>query len=430
MRGLERATPLRWYSLRWSPMGGRDPEPDLHRHRDRTGVPAPFSLGTLPLMALALVLTGAAFFLLAVPLWCAGLPLMLAMVSPHFTSRFVLALAFFFWPALIATHGLTELGHPALPVSLGTALAVLVLPLLMAWLGVVPVSLALLALPVFPASPLFALIDALPVPVSLTGLGLLLLVLMAVESPAAPLTRVFLALLFCAGLGAGHVFADLSAGRTDTRPAQDAWVAHRVPPAITERAGWIRLRDSLPEGAEAILGENLFDQDDAHALAFWRQAAQDRALTLWTGVRAQDGRGTLLRIGPDTTSPGPEPVAAARYGIPGLTGTWGQMPPLENGPDETERIDAGIDWLFCYEALLPWAWVPLLAAGEHSGPPDARAIVVLASDRWLAPLPFHITRRKAARALARMSGREVYFAETGRTVLLRNPYKETANDLD
>jgi len=374
----------------------------------------------LPLLALALALTGGALFLPGVPLWCAGLPLVMAIGAQSFTTRFVLALSFFFWPALAATLGLTALGHPALPVSLGTALAALVLPFLMAWLGIVPVSLALLALPIFPASPLPALADALPGPVSLTGLGLLLVGLLIVERINLPLTRLFLLLLFCGGLGAGHLFAAIYADRIETPQYRLTWIEHPIPPAITERAGWIRLRDSLPGSSEAILGENIFTADDPDARAFWRQAAKDRDLTLWIGVQAQDGRATLLRLVPETTSIDPEPVAAARYGIPGITGTWGQMPPRRSGPTETGRIDAGADWLFCYEALLPQAWAPLLIAHRHPDQVNPRPIVVLASDRWLDPLPFHVTRRKVARAMAHVAGREVYFAETGRTILLRN----------
>lgn len=381
------------------------------------------------MMALALMLTGAAFFLPSIPLWCAGLPLLLAIMARAFTTRFVLALSFFFWPALTATLGLTALGYPTLPVSFGTALAVLVLPLLMAWLGIVPVSLALLLLPTFPANPLLVLIDALPGSPSLITLILPLLWLLIVEALNPPFLRAFLTLLFCAGLGAGHLGAAFSSDQTETRPAPAIWVEQPVPVAITERGSWVRLRDSLAPGSEAILGENLFTEDDVEALAFWRKAARDRNLTLWIGVKARDGRGMLLHLAPDTVSIDPEPAAAARYGIPGITGTWRQMDPRPTAPgdgaDTTTATAApqkhtNPDWLFCYEALLPHAWMPLRRANQQAAPQTPRPIVVLASDRWLTPLPFHVTRRKVARAMADMAGREVYFAETGRTILLRS----------
>ena len=430
MHGIEMLSPplplpLR-RSLRLTPTGRGSKPPKTPRHRqDFARVPPPIAPGMLPLTAIALAVTGGAFFLPAVPLWCAGLPLLAAITAWRFTTRFVLALCFFFWPALVATLGLTALGHPALTVSLATTLAVLILPLLMAWLGIVPVSLALLALPTFPANPVPVLADALPGPISLTGLGLILAGLLVVERITPPLTRIFLTVLFCAGLGLGHLFAAIYADRSAThsspKGAQATWIEHPVPSSITERAAWIRIRDSLPDGTEAILGENLFAQGDLEALAFWRQAARDRNLTLWVGIQAQNGRGTLLRLSPEMTSINPEPVAAARYGIPGITGTWGQMPPLDGKPGETEDIDTAVDWLFCYEALLPRAWIPLLNSGQSRN----RPVVVLANDRWLGSLPFHVTRRKVARAMAGMAGRPVHFAETGRTILLRTPEGDT-----
>ena len=420
MHGSERPHPFQGHSPRWTPIqpDGRPPGPARRKRGFARQVPPPFSLNALPLMAFAIGLTGAALFLPAVPLWCAGLPLLMAIMAQSFTNRFVLCFAFFFWPALTATLGLTTLGHPAPLVSAGTALAVLILPLLMAWLGVVPVGIALLALPTFPASPLPVLADALPGPVPVSGLGLLLVMLMIIEHIPLPFTRGFFTLLFCAGLGLSHFFAWIYADRVEADLPQTAWAEHPVPVSITERAGWIRLRDSLPQGSEAILGENLFAEGDIEALDFWRQAARDRTLTLRVGIHANNGRGMLLRLSPETAAIRPAPVAAARYGIPGITGTWGRMPSLEPGPDPDD--DAGVDWLFCYEALLPWAWVPILVSGGHFDKSTARPVVVLANDRLTGPLPFHVTRRKVARAMAGLAGRRVYFAETGRTILLRN----------
>ena len=365
----------------------------------------------LVIAAVALTLFG--FFHPGLPLWLAGLPLIGAIVMGKPLARAIALTTFLLWPVVASACALVTLGYSALLVWPMAAITLALLAIVAAATGLTPLAVLLSLIAVFPASPVLLIAAALPG----TGLiwPLLLLIGLGFAETHRPLGQRSAAVLML-------VLATLAWGQHYQRPdpPEVAWQSHPEPRMITERARWIALRDSLPPGSRAIFGENIFAAGNHEAAAFWCEAARTNNLTLWIGVMADDGRGQVWRFDPQGCAHpagGATIVHAARYGIPGLTGTWRAMDPVGPGSDPSagSGLNAGPnpDWLICYEAFLPWAWIPVLTAGNPERP-----IVILSNDRAFGPLPLARLRHKVSRAMAALTGRAAFHAETGKTFLL------------
>ena len=372
----------------------------------------------------ALLVTLAGFFQPAAPLWFAGLPLLAGILRGTPYARAGAVAAFMIWPAILCAAGLHNIGLPPFLIWPGAALAVATLAGLAGYIGLAPLALVLTLIPVFPASPLLVLAELLPGfglgGAGLAGLGLLLAGLFCAEF--SPRWRSAVVLLLVGGVIAwGQVRAEPVAPET-------AWSSQAAPRTVTERAHWIALRDSLPIGAQAILGENLFAAQNHEAAAFWCHAARAQNLTLWIGVRGEDRRGQVWRFDRDLCAQptgGPARIHAARYGIPGLTGSSGSLNRTAGsepaaGAAPANAGEAGVIWLICYEAFLPWAWIPALRDAPKGYP-----IVVLANDSAFTTGAVAILRHKLGHALARLTNRPVLQATTGKTFLLRRNPEES-----
>lgn len=344
-----------------------------------------------------------AFFQEEVPFWLAGLPLIAGIWAG---TRLARAAAMFGWlavPAAVSVIGLTGIGHAPELVWPGAAAVVLAVAILAAFTGLALATFGLTLVPFSPASPLVALADVLPG----TGIGGLCLVAGAlawVELLPSFRGRFLLGVL--AALAAVN-----SLEREGFRSPPSPWAELPEPPGLTERGRWIVIRDTLPKGSAAVLGEAVFRADDRSALDFWCRAAEARDLTLFVGVtETWDGtdRGAVWRLDRETCRVGGAPDAAARawLGIPGITGDWLPMPFAGPGA-------SGPHFLICLEGFLPWSWARLAASGA------GRDVVVVSNDGAFGSLPVAVLRRKAAGAMAALLKRGIAHAETGRTLLVR-----------
>lgn len=358
--------------------------------------------------AMLLVLAGPAlaipaFFQEEVPFWLAGLPLLAGIWAG---TRLARAAAMFGWlavPAAVSAIGLTGIGHAPELVWPGAAAVVVAIAFVAACTGLSLAMFGLALVPFFPASPLVVLADVVPG----TGIGGLCLV-------AGALTWVELLSSFRGRFLFAVLVALVAVNRTEFegfRSPPSPWAELPEPPGITERGRWIVIRDTLPEGSAAVLGEAVFRADDRSALDFWCRAAEARDLTLFVGVtetRAGTDRGAVWRLDRETCRPGGTPGIAARawLGIPGITGDWLPM-------SVTDLGQAGPQFLICLEGFLPWSWARLAASGASGD------VVVVSNDGAFGALPVAVLRRKAAGAMAALLKRGIAHAETGRTLLVR-----------
>ena len=344
-----------------------------------------------------------AFFQEEVPFWLAGLPLLAGIWAG---TRLARAAAMFGWltvPAVVSAIGLTGIGHSPELVWPGAVAAVVAIAFVAAYTGLSLATFGLALVPFSPASPLVALADVVPG----TGVGGLCLV-------AGALTWVELLPSFRGRFLLAVLVALVAANWTDFegfRSPPSPWAELPEPPGLTERGRWIVIRDTLPEGSAAVLGEAVFRAEDRSALDFWCRAAEARELTLFVGVtETWDGtdRGAVWRLDRETCRLGGIPDVAARawLGIPGITGDWRPMP-------FAEAAAKGPHFLICLEGFLPWSWARLLASGA------GRDVVVVSNDGAFGSLPVAVLRRKAAGAMAALLKRGIAHAETGRTLLVR-----------
>ena len=400
----------------WRLLAARGPEP-----RDWLAMAVRMLLGPV-----GPGITFAAIFFPVVPFALVLLPLAAGIWSGARTARFRTMGYFMVWPSLLATWGLygLNIGTPGLLLAGATAF-VIALGLLAAQIGIVPTTLLVTLIPVFPASPILPLAALLP-GFSLPGLFGVITGLAVIEAMRHHRRRQYILLLLTTGLVLWTMGHALIRGHlaVDKHPG---WTELSVPDTITKRARWIAVRDLLPDGSTAILGENLFAREDTEARAFWCRAATDRNLTLYPGVGEPHGsatRSAVWRLDARTCSLIPDGAPAvhrATFGIPDLTGSWGPM-----GSGTGRLAEPGFNWLICVEAFLPWAWAGVLT---DTGAPDAatRPVFVLSNDTSFRPLPVLGTppiqslRRKAGTAMAGLAGRPVLFAETDRTLLLQDP---------
>ncbi|MDE0694910.1 MAG: hypothetical protein OXH76_03645, partial [Boseongicola sp.] len=222
-----------------------------------------------------------AFFHPAVPFWLAGLPLLAGIWAGTRLARAAAMLGWLAVPAAVSAIGLVGIGYAPGLVWPGAAAVVLAIAFLAAYTGLSLTTFALALVPFFPASPLVTLADALPG----GGIGGLCLV-------AGALAWVELVPSFRGRLLLG-VLAVLAAVNwldwQGFRSPPSAWAEVPEPPGLTERGRWIAIREFLPEGSAAVLGEAVFRADDLSALDFWCRAAEARDLTLFVGVTETHG---------------------------------------------------------------------------------------------------------------------------------------------
>ena len=353
-----------------------------------------------------------AFFHGAVPFWIAGLPIVVGILAGTRLARAAAMAGWLAVPAAVSAIGLTGIGHAQWLVWPGAVLAVLALAVLAALTGLAIATAVVTLVPVFPASPLIVLADALP-GAGILGLGLVALVVAVIEALGRRRGLLLVGLVVL--LGAWKANAP--------PPPASAWAGFPVPPGVTQRGRWIAIRDFLPVGAAAVLGEAVFRAEDLSARDFWCRAAEARDLTLFIGVTETwngTDRGAVWRLDGESCAPGAAPAVAAPavagpgvaapviaarawLGIPGVTGGWLPMPGDGTVPG----------FLVCLEAFLPWSWARLETAGSSSD------VVVVSNDGAFGSVPVPVLRRKAAGAMAALLGVGIAHAETGRTLLLR-----------
>ena len=357
----------------------------------------------------------AAVFVPSAPLQLALAPLLMAVWRGTRPARTLAAAMFLAPPCALCAWGLAGTGlSPALAVS-GAAALCAALSAAAAVTGVTAAGAMIAAVPFLPFSPAAAVAAGIP-GLGLPGLVSAALALAAVEALRRPRIRGSLVLALAAA-------ALLAEAWRPSAPDTAGWTEMREPAALTERARWIALRSLVPPGSELVLGENVFAAGDSGALAFWCAAAASRGLTVYAGVSESGSgrlRGTVRRLDASSCAGGGLTVYAARFGIPLLTGGWTRMDPPARPSSEPS---GAADWLLCLEAFLPQAWAPLLA-GRGGGP-----VLVLSNDSAFDALPLpggrsaeravRALRRKAADAMAGLSGRAALHAETGKTFLLR-----------
>ncbi len=451
------------------------------------GVPSAGFATTIAIRTVgACIVTAVGFFSPGVPLWAAGLTMLIAIVTGLRSYRTIAMASFLLWPAVLCATGLVAIGFHPVPVWVVAAIVVIGLTALSALTGVAILAVIVTLIAVFPASPVLVLADAMPgtgligasAPLTAGGSAALpgtaslrlpvgnppevgasgLVGASALVGPIAVMLCLAIVewlpgrrtedLLHRAGIAAmiiggvvvwnlamtAHPDASIS-GSEPAAAANTIWQEMDEPRAVTERGRWIALRDMLPEGGEAIFGENFFRADDQDAIAFWCEAARQQNLTLWIGVRVDRNairRGAVMRFDPQSCAlpdAAPPIVHAAQWGIPGITGTWGRMEPLSGhsaGQAGDREANDGLDdkgpasaWLICYEAFLVPAWAEALSQAATGQPPDNRPINVLSNDGAFGALPVSRLRRKVTRAMAGLTGTIVLHADTGRTFLLR-----------
>ena len=344
-----------------------------------------------------------AFFHEAVPFWLAGLPLLAGIWAGTRLARAAAMAGWLAVPATVSAIGLTGIGHAPGLAWPGAAAVILAIAFLAAFTGLALATFLLALMPAFPASPLVVLADVLP-GVGIGGLGLVAIVLAWIE-----LLPAFRGRLLVAVMAVLAAFGSLE--RDGFRSPPSAWAEVPEPPGLAERGRWIAIREFIPEGSAAVLGEAVFRAEDQSALDFWCRAAEARDLTLFVGVTetlAGTDRGAVWRLDREACAPGGAPGVAARawLGIPGVTGGWFPMPVTEPGVE-------GPHFLVCLEGFLPWSWARLAATGAR------RDVVVVSNDGAFGSLPVAVLRRKAAGAIAALLKRGIAHAETGRTLLVR-----------
>ncbi|MXX88023.1 MAG: hypothetical protein F4213_07705 [Boseongicola sp. SB0677_bin_26] len=365
-----------------------------------------------------------AFFVEAVPFWISGLPLLAGIWVRTPRARAAAMAGWLAVPAAVSAIGLAGIGHAPEIVWPGAVAAVLALAALAGVTGISLAAFALTAVPFFPASPLVVLADVLPG----YGIATLLVVALALASvELLPRHRGQALVTVVAFL----VAVNAMEWKPGLQPAS-RWAEVPEPAAATETGRRLAIRDILPEGGAAILGEAVFREDDRAARDAWCRIVAERDVTLFVGVTetlAGTDRGAVWRLDRETCAPRAVPAIATRawLGIPGVTGGLLPMPGTDVGVDlvpgedgRWQRVPAygrtgtgSPEFLVCLEAFLPWAWARLASEGR------ARDVVIVSNDGAFGALPVHVLRRKAAGAMATLTKRGVAHAETGRTVLVR-----------
>lgn len=353
-----------------------------------------------------------------VPLWIPGASLIAAIVLGTRNARQGAAAGYLFGPVLVCAWGLIGIGWMAVPVMLGAGLLLILGGIMAGRVGITGFVIGLTLIPFFPASPLLLLGGSLP-GAGLFGLvGVLaLFALLELARYCGHVPNTAASLMALIGI---YTLVHLTNTDQSVQTGGVGWSAVAEPITATKWGRWILIRDALPQGATAVLGESVFDAEDRSAAAFWCRAARDKDLILFLGVSEpyrDTRRGAVWRFDPKVCNGfgSPRPIYRAVMGIPTVTGTWSRMEPAVSPPDTSDDpFDGRI--MICLEAFLPWIWLPhLLDRSSHDAP-----FVVLSNDTAFHPLPVWHLRHKSARAMAGLIGAEVVHAETTRGFLLKD----------
>ena len=160
---------------------------------------------------------------------------------------------------------------------------------------------------------------------------------------------------------------------------------------------------SAHRGDILIMGENVVDRREPGALERWCEYAVRHDILLFAGVLERNERSAIHEFRPERCVP--EAVYERRFGLPGIPGGWGV------GAGETTRLswdDRPINWLICFEAFSPAAWI-------MSATSPGAIVAIVAKDIWTRPVPVEIMRQKTARSMARLWNGTAVFAATERS---------------
>lgn len=387
------------------------------------------------------------------PLAIGLLPLLVLLEACGISLRTAIGAGWMMPAALPIGWGLWQLGHPLMAFAVPlAAIALFVASLLTLRLGLT--CLALIALPIWPNNPLIYLAD---LGLSREALLATALIVVIVEwlpyhrwlrrslAMLAAFALTFLALM-PKPVSQQSVFNGYLLGNYTTRI--QAVTPYGEWRAIAEWAGTDQAR-----GAEiVILPESA--THEAEAVPPWCRDLSLMPDDLYAGVLLDDGRAEL-RYYTQETCPNGIPFGYADLPIPYLTdghspqqdgagGTrlregaetrdlgsqpdtpsprlapfafWDDLIWRATGltPDPKPRPAVGplthADWVICFEAFSLTYWLGV-------DPNTPTPIFVLSNDSWTDPIPVPTMRRKFSIAVSRMIGRDVLFAERGRSLIL------------
>ena len=401
------------------------------------------------------ILAYAALFAPNVTLAWLIIPLVIGITVADPRTKAVMMGVTLVWPIGVCSLGLINLGESAVVITVGAALLLGAIAALASVVGITMTTIGLLAIPIFPASPLLvlvALVQTLPYP--LIGFGVVLLFALGIELrwlyrrsyPPAPsssghdrtMRPIYRVIMTAVGAFI-LLLSILKAQIAELQPLRvqpAGWFTVEQPLAITDYGSRLKLRDAIRErtypNSLVILGETMMAAADTEAVAFWCEIVAANDITLLIGVSAGD-RSTLWRLTAETCAQRrttPMVFLQARLGVPSHTGPFWPAALYPDAPLTAHFGPGdpvtGRDVLLCIEAFLPWAWIK--GPWRHALTSQRAPVVIVSNDRafgrW-APAVREL-RRKVARAMASLvlSHRRpplVLHAETDHSFLIFDP---------
>lgn len=387
------------------------------------------------------------------PLAIGLLPLLVLLEARSLSLRAAIGAGWMMPAALPIGWGLWQLDHPLMAFAVPfAAIALFVTSLLTLRLGLT--CLALIALPVWPNNPLIYLAD-----LGLSREALLAAALIAALAEWLPYhlwLRRSLAMLAAFAL----TYLALTPKPVSQQTAFNGFLLGSYTPriqAVTPYGEWRAIADwantSETRGVKIVV----LPESATHESELVPAWCRDLSLMpdhLYAGVLLDDGRAEL-RYYTSETCPTGTPFGYADLPIPYLTdgyslGQAGARDPRPREGIETQDVGSqsegasshlapfafwddlilratGLtpdpitrpaigplthaDWVICFEASSLTYWLGV-------DPNTPTPILVLSNDSWTDPIPVPTMRRKFGRAMARMIGRDVHFAERGRSLIL------------
>ena len=420
--------------------------------------PIAYALGCF---TLSLSLTALGFFLEPIPFALAYIPLALAICNSTSLYRFWLVCGHFFWVATISAWGLYQLGYNPVLTALAAASILGIGSWLMSNIGI-GLSAALLCLiPFFPANPLLVTGAILP-GYGEWGVGLLLVMIIGVETLSAPKARaaILTTVVFMGQMPFSAFFGESDKTQDSTQkhrvllaaPAQAIPIASTKYTeidtasisAVTRLGRWTQIANRIEPGAFIVFGENVFGHTDIGARSYWCRIAQNTSATLFIGVSGAHNVGEVWRF-EGSECPHPAVVYRAVVGIPMLTGNW--------WPEYTKTIPSNvsrseIQWLVCFEAFSLTRWQQVGRLGrvasdrlpskwntQHQQTLEAvhpaflsefdktrytlnqKDVIIISNDAPTRPFPTGVLRRKVSHQFAKLFDLRVAHANTGENVI-------------
>lgn len=360
--------------------------------------------GPLGCLAISAVITAFAFFAPGISFGFALLPFAFAIVSSNRMIRLTCVAGYFGWVAIISGWGLVSLGHPVLLVmTIGGALTTL-LCVLMVRLGIGLTCLILLPLHFVPGNPLLATGTVFPAAGPMAIFVLAILIVGIEQIGHAAHRAAALLLMVVLGNLAGLAIASFKEMPRASEGYQTIDITGIS--AFSERGYNQVLGDAMQVGGTYITGENIIQSDNTAAIAQWCRIVRARDLTVWLGVQnAGSGQAQLWAFDAEACRI-PQPLYAARTGIPWITGHFAQM--------EGIQAQDAIGFLACFEGFSVWRWLEIAKDNPQT-------VVTFAKDYWTEPLQVGRLRRKIARQFERLLSVPSFHAEAGKTLLMQVP---------